>query len=153
MTLTLDSIDLQILSELQRDGRMTNVALASRVGISAPPCLRRLRRLEQAGLIRGYRARLDGKALGFDVACFAMVQLRATGKAEVDSFAERVRGWKPVRECWTLSGEIDVMLRCVFPNLESFQAFVAELMGHPNVRAVRTALVLGQIKDEPLVPL
>jgi DNA-binding Lrp family transcriptional regulator len=144
---------MQILAELQGDGRMTNVELARRVGISAPPCLRRLRALEEAGLIKGYRATLDARKLGFGVTCFAMVHLASTARAELESFERRVRGWAPVRECWSLSGDIDFMLHCVFQSLEAFQGFVADLTALPNVQNVRTSLALAKIKDDPLLPL
>jgi DNA-binding Lrp family transcriptional regulator len=149
----LDAIDRKILTELQADGSITNVELARRVGISAPPCLRRVKALEQAGFIRGYRALLDSRQLGYGVSCFAMVQLRSTTKVEIDAFEARVRAWDAVRECWTLSGDIDLMLKCVFPNLEAFQAFVSELTALPNLASVRTALALSKMKDEPTVPL
>ena len=148
----LDAIDLRILAELQADGSITNVELARRVGISAPPCLRRVKALEVAGLIRGYRALLDSRLLGFGVSCFAMVQLKSTTKAEIDAFEARIRAWDAVRESWTLSGDIDLMLKCVFPNLEAFQAFVSQLTAMPNLASVRTALALSKVKDEPTVP-
>jgi DNA-binding Lrp family transcriptional regulator len=150
---SLDDIDRQILSELQADGRMTNVELARRVGISAPPCLRRVRALEEAGYITGYRARLDARRLGQDVQCFALVQLKSTAKTDLDAFDARIRSWPVVREGWTLSGEVDCLLSCVFPNLEAFQRFVGELTALPNIRQVRTALALGKLKDEPPVPM
>jgi DNA-binding Lrp family transcriptional regulator len=149
----LDSIDWAILKELQADGSITNVELARRVGLSAPPCLRRVRALEEAGVIKAYRALLDPQALGFEIVCFAMVQLSAQGKAELAAFEERVRDWPIVRECWTLSGDIDFILKCVAPNLPAFQGFVLDLTGLPNVRNVRTALTLNLVKDEPLVPI
>ena len=149
----LDSIDWAILKELQADGSITNVELARRVGLSAPPCLRRVRALEQAGIIKSYRALLDPQALGFEIVCFAMVQLAAQGKADLGAFEERVRDWPIVRECWTLSGDIDFILKCVAPNLAAFQGFVQDLTGLPNVRNVRTALTLNLVKDEPLVPI
>lgn len=149
----LDAIDRAILRELQGDGNITNVELARRVGLSAPPCLRRVRALEEAGIIRGYRALLDPGPLGYEVVCFAMVQLVAQGRDELAAFAEHVRRWATVRECWTLSGEIDFLLKCVAPNLAAFQAFVAELTALPNVRNVRSALTLDRVKDDALVPL
>jgi DNA-binding Lrp family transcriptional regulator len=149
----LDAIDMKILAELQADGGITNVELARRVGISAPPCLRRVKALEEAGLIKGYRATLDARQLGFGVSCFAMVQLKSTTKAEIDAFLARIGAWDAVRESWTLSGDIDLMLKCVFPNLEAFQAFVSELTALPNLASVRTALALSKVKDEPLVPI
>jgi DNA-binding Lrp family transcriptional regulator len=149
----LDAIDRKILAELQADGSITNVELARRVGISPPPCLRRVKALEEAGLIRGYRAQLDSRQLGFGVSCFAMVQLKSTTKTDIDAFQARVSAWSAVRECWTLSGDIDLMLKCTFPNLEAFQAFVSELTAQPNLAAVRTALALAKVKDEPPVPM
>lgn len=149
----LDSIDWAILKELQEDGSITNVELARRVGLSAPPCLRRVRALERSGVIKSYRAMLDPRILGFEVVCFAMVQLQVQGKAELASFQELVNQWTMVRECWTLSGDIDFILKCVAPNLHSFQGLVNDLTSLPNVRNVRTALTIDQVKDEPLVPL
>ena len=149
----LDSIDWAILKELQADGSITNVELARRVGLSAPPCLRRVRALESAGIIKAYRAVLDPKALGFEIVCFAMVQLDIQGRKELQEFEQRIKEWSMVRECWTLSGDIDFILKCVAPNLGAFQTFVSDLTELPNVRNVRTALTLDLIKDEPLVPI
>lgn len=148
----LDAIDIAILRELQADGRMTNVDLAARVGISPPPCLRRVRTLEKAGYIKGYRAILDEKKLGQEITCFAMVQLASQAGQELKSFTNRVRVWPMVRECWPLSGDIDFMLKCVAPDLRAFQNFVSELTATPNVRNIRTALALDPVKDEPMVP-
>jgi DNA-binding Lrp family transcriptional regulator len=149
----LDSIDWAILKELQADGSITNVELARRVGLSAPPCLRRVRALESAGIIQGYRAILDPQALGFEVVFFAMVQLTTQGQAELAAFQSRVREWSTVRECWTLSGETDFILKGVASNMAAFQGIVADLTALPNVRNVRTALALDLVKDEPLVPI
>ena len=149
----LDAIDWKILKELQADGRMTNVELARRVGISAPPCLRRVRALEEAGFIRGYRALLDEKRLGFELAAFASVHLSSQAEADLAAFEAFVRGQPIVRECWMLSGETDFILKCVAPTLTAFQAFVAELTAAPNVRNVKTSLVLRNSKDEAMVPL
>jgi DNA-binding Lrp family transcriptional regulator len=148
----LDDIDLRILAELQRDGRMTNVELASRVGISPPPCLRRVRALEEAGVITGYRALLNERKLGIEVVCFAFVHLASQAEADLAAFQKRIRDWAVVRECWTLSGDIDFVLKCVASDLKAFQDFVSELTTLPNVRNVRTALGLERIKDEPIVP-
>lgn len=153
MSNRLDSIDLAILSELQSDGRITNVELARRVGISAPPCLRRVRALEEAGFIRGYRALLDEKLLGFEVTVFAMVHLSSQAEVDLKAFEDFVRGAPLVRECWMLSGEIDFVLKCVAPDLKTFQAFVAELTAAPNVRNVKTSLTLRNSKDSAMVPM
>jgi DNA-binding Lrp family transcriptional regulator len=149
----LDAIDRKILGELQADGSITNVELARRVGISPPPCLRRVKALEELGLIRGYRALLDSRQLGFGVSCFAMVQLKSTSKADIEAFEAKIRAWEAVRESWTLSGDIDLILKCVFPSLEAFQEFVSELTSLPNLASVRTALALAKVKDEPAVPM
>ena len=148
-----DSIDRKILKELQDDGRMSNVELARRVGISPPPCLRRVRALERAGLIAGYRALLDAKALGYEVTAFAMVHLSSQAEPDLAAFEAFVRGQPLVRECWMLSGEIDFLLKCVAPNLAAFQALVAELTAAPNVRNVKTSLTLRNSKDAPTVPI
>ena len=150
MNIHLDQIDLAILSELQADGRITNVELARRVGISAPPCLRRVRALEQAGVISGYRGLVDPRALGLTVVFFVFVHLEQQTEAELAAFDARVHGWKAVRECWTLSGETDFLLKCVAPDLEAFQAFISELTATPNVRNIRSSLALRAVKDEAL---
>ena len=101
MPTRLDAIDRQILRELQADGRMTNVELARRLGMSAPPCLRRVRALEEAGIITGYRALVDEKALGFDVVVFAFIHLASQAEADLAAFQAHVRDWPAVRSCWT----------------------------------------------------
>ena len=149
----LDAIDWKILTELQGDGRITNVELARRVGISAPPCLRRVRALEEAGFIKGYRALLDEKLLGYEVTVFAMVHLSSQAEPDLAAFEEFVRKEPLVRECWMLSGEIDFVLKCVAPDLKTFQAFVAELTAAPHVRNVKTSLTLRNSKDAAMVPM
>jgi DNA-binding Lrp family transcriptional regulator len=149
----LDAIDRHILRELQEDGRMTNVELAKRVGISAPPCLRRVRALEEAGYIRGYRALLNENELGCEVIAFAMVHLSSQAEADLQAFESFVRSQPLVRECWMLSGEIDFILKCVAPNLPRFQAFVTDLTAVPHVLNVKTTLTLRNSKDAPIVPM
>ena len=153
MLARLDAIDLKILTELQNDGRITNVELARRVGISAPPCLRRVRALEEAGYIKGYRGLLDEKRLGYELVAFAMVHLSSQAEADLNAFEAYVRKQPLVRECLMLSGEIDFILKCVAPDLKAFQAFVAELTGAPHVRNVKTSLVLRNAKDDAMVPM
>ena len=153
MNARLDAIDWKILKELQDDGRITNVELARRVGISAPPCLRRVRALEEAGFIKGYRGLLDEKRLGYELVAFAMVHLSSQAEADLNAFEAYVRKQALVRECWMLSGEIDFILKCVAPDLKAFQAFVAELTGAPAVRNVKTSLVLRNSKDAAMVPM
>ena len=149
----LDPIDRKILAELQAEGRMTNVELARRVGISAPPCLRRVRSLEQAGYIRGYHADINPRELGFEVQVFAMVRLHSQAEADLSAFERRCRAWPLVRECHMLNGEIDFILKCVAPDLSTFQNFLTEgLTSAENVASVKTSLVIRGAKDEPGVP-
>ncbi|MFE3839353.1 Lrp/AsnC family transcriptional regulator [Pseudogemmobacter sonorensis] len=149
----LDEIDRRILAELQADGRMTNVELASRVGISAPPCLRRVRTLEEQGFISGYHADIDARELGFEVSVFAMVRLTSQAESDLSAFEARCRAWPLVRECHMLNGEIDFILKCVSPDLSTFQGFLtSELLKAPNVANVKTSLVIRCAKDEPGVP-
>lgn len=149
----LDPIDRRILAELQADGRMTNVELAKRVGISAPPCLRRVRTLEETGFINGYHADIDARELGFEVQVFAMVRLRNQAESDLSAFETRCREWPLVRECHMLNGEIDFILKCVAPDLSSFQSFLTgQLTSADNVASVKTSLVIRCAKDEPGVP-
>ena len=149
----LDPIDRMILAELQADGRMTNVELAKRVGISAPPCLRRVRTLEEAGYINGYHADIDARELGFEVQVFAMVRLQSQAESDLSAFEARCRAWPLVRECQMLNGEIDFILKCVAPDLSSFQSFLTgDLLKAENVANVKTSLVIRCAKDEPGVP-
>ena len=150
----LDRIDWLIIQQLQADGRMTNVELARRVGISAPPCLRRVRALEKAGFILGYHARLNPKLLGFDVDAYAMVRLSSQAEKDLATFESLARSWSYVRECAMLSGDIDFLLKCVAPDLPSFQNFIIrDLTTAPNVDHVRTALTIRMSKSEPGLPI
>lgn len=150
----LDAIDRQILAELQADGRITNVELSKRVGISAPPCLRRVRALEEAGLIAGYHADLDSRALGFDVSVFAMVGLKSQAESDLVAFEKKAKEWPLVRACYMLNGEIDFILLCVSPTLTAFQDFLThELTAAPNVANVKTRLVIRNAKRFSGVPL
>ncbi len=149
----IDAIDRQIMAELQGDGRMTNVELSKRLGISAPPCLRRVRTLEEDGYIRGYHADVDARALGFEVMVFAMVGLSSQAEADLRAFEDKARSWPLVRECHMLNGEIDFLLKCVAPDLSTFQSFLTgQLTSAPNVASVKTSLVIRAAKTEPGVP-
>ena len=149
----LDKTDRLILETLQSEGRITNVELAKRVGISAPPCLRRVRALEKGGYIRNYRAGLNARELGLEVQVFVMVGLKSQAEALLNAFEERCRGWPLVRECHMLNGDVDFILRCAAPDLSTFQTFLTgTLLAADNVSSVRTSLVVRASKDEPLVP-
>ncbi len=149
----LDSTDWLILNELQADGRITNIELARKVGISAPPCLRRVRALEEAGIIRGFTVLLDDRALGFDVSAFAMIKLHSQAESDLIAFEDWAAASPVVRDCHMLSGEIDFVLRCVAPDLAIFQDFISlELTAAPNVESVKTSLVIRTSKQAPGVP-
>ncbi len=154
MRVRLDATDWRILKELQADGRLTNVALAQRVGLSPPPCLRRVQALERAGFIRGYHAVLDPGLAGFAVEAFAMVTLRSQGEAELREFEKRLLTWGLVREAFMLAGEADYLLKCTAADMGQFQDFVLNtLTALPNVASVKTTLVLRRAKLEPGVPI
>ena len=149
----LDAIDRQILAELQADGRMTNIELANRVKITAPPCLRRVRALEKAGYIRGYHAELDARALGYEVTAYAFVGLASQAEQDLRAFEELVRSWPQVRSCHMLSGDVDFVLLCVARNVPEFHDFITHnLTSASNVASVKTALVIRISKNECGIP-
>lgn len=151
---TLDGIDRRLLAELQSEGRVTNVELAQRVGLTAPPCLRRVRALEDAGVIRGYHAELDASKLGFAITVFALVSLKSQAEESLRQFEDHMRTLPEVRECHMLNGEIDFILKIVSKDLQSFQEFLTgKLTPAPNVESVKTSLTIRTAKQEPGVPL
>lgn len=150
----LDRIDRRILKDLQENGRMTNVELASRAGISAPPCLRRVRALEEAGYIRGYHADVNPEALGYGVTVFAQVGLSSQAEADLKAFEALVAGWPQVRECHMLAGEADFLLKIVAVDWDAYQRFLTtKLTAAPNVSHVKSALAIRSSKIEPGVPI
>jgi DNA-binding Lrp family transcriptional regulator len=152
--LSIDDIDRQILALLQADGRMTNVELASRIGLTAPPCLRRVRSLEDANVIQGYNARLDQASLGYGITIFAMVSLKSQAESDLQAFETHVADLPEVRECHMLNGEIDFLLKIVARDLQSFQNFLtSKLTPAPNVASVKTSLTIRRSKFEPGVPI
>ena len=151
---SFDKIDRRLLSELQAEGRITNVELAKRVGLTAPPCLRRMRALEDAGVIRGYHADLDAAKLGFSITVFAMVSLKSQAEADLRGFEDHMKALPEVRECHMLNGEIDFILKIVSHDLQSFQEFLtSKLTPAPNVASVKTSLTIRTAKQLPGVPL
>lgn len=150
----LDLIDWAILRALQADGRITNVELAAQVGLSAPPCLRRVRALENAGFIKGYHAAVDEKKLGFAVTVFAMVGLSSQHEDDLAAFEAHVRKHPAVRECYMLNGEVDFILKCVSKDLDEFQDFLTSaLTPAPHVASVKTSFVIRQSKHSADLPL
>ncbi len=154
MSRFLDPIDRQILRELQDDGRITNVELANRVGLTAPPCLRRVRTLEEEGTILGYHAEVAPARLGYGITVFAMVSLRSQAEADLKAFEAHVAGLEEVRECHMLNGEIDFMLKIVARDLQSFQQFLTSaITPAPNVAGVKTSLTIRTSKQRAGVPV
>jgi DNA-binding Lrp family transcriptional regulator len=150
----LDKIDRRILADLQADGRMTNVELASRVGISAPPCLRRVRSLENAGFIRGYHADINAEVMGFGVTVFAHVRLASQAETDLRAFEALIEGWPRVRECHMLAGETDFLLKIVARDWDDYQRFLTtQLTSAPNVANVKTSLSIRSAKYLPGVPI
>ncbi len=154
MITKLDDIDLKMLSILQESGRMTNVELAKRIGISAPPCLRRLKHLEDSGIIKGYRATINQKVLGFNVSLFAFVGLKENSESHIQGFEEAVTALSYVRECYRISGENDFLLKIVAQDFDHFQSVVLKTLHQlPHVEHLQTTIVMGNIKSEPGVPI
>lgn len=150
----LDRIDRKILNDLQSNGRITNVELAQRAGISAPPCLRRVRKLEEAGYIKSYHAELDSSALGYTVTVFTQVKLTNQAEADMKKFEEAMNGVPEVRECHMMTGEADFLLKIVAKNWDSYQQFLTQtLTAAPNVASVKSALRIRVTKDQPGVPI
>ncbi len=154
MRLKLDDIDYRILVDLQNDGRITNVDLAKRAGISAPPCLRRVRALEEAGYIKGYHAMLSPELLGYSVTAFAHVGLTSQKEADLKAFEALVQSWPEVRECHMMAGETDFLLKIVTKDWDSYQQFLTkQLTAAPTVANVKTSLAVKTTKHLPNVPL
>ena len=152
--LPIDDIDRVILRHLQAEGRITNVDLATRAGLTAPPCLRRVRALEEAGAIRGYHAEIDPATLGYPITVFAMVSLRSQAEHDLAAFEEHVATIPEVRECHMLNGEIDFILKIVASDLKSFQEILmTHLTPAPNVASVKTSLTIRTAKSLPGSPI
>lgn len=153
-SINLDPIDLKLLAELQADGRITNVNLAEKVGLTAPPCLRRIRALEQSGVIKSYHADVDPAALDYTISVFAMVSLKSQAEEDLKAFEDHVLSIPEVRECHMLNGEIDFILKILAKDLQSFQQLLtSQLTSASNVSSVKTSLTIRTAKDEPGVPI
>lgn len=150
----LDATDLRILAELQADGRMSNVELARRVGMSPPPCLRRVRALEEAGVIRGYHADVDPKKLGYGITAFAEVGLSSQKEDDLKAFEALVTSWPEVQACHMLAGEVDFLLRVVAADWERYQTFLTtHLTTAPNVAHVKSFLRIRAAREDGTQPL
>ncbi len=149
----LDSIDRRILAELQEDGRMTNVELARRAEITAPPCLRRMRRLEEAGIIRGYHADTDPARLGWEITFFAIVGLESQKEAVLAAFEREVAEWPEVRECHMIRGGGDFLLRLVARDTAHENELTQKLTGGAHVSKVQTLQTIRTSRSLAGVPL
>ncbi len=149
----LDAIDRRILHDLQEDGRITNVDLARNAGISAPPCLRRVRALEEGGFIRGYHADLDPQKMGFEVMFFALIGLETQAGDRLAAFEALVSGWPEVRECHMVRGGGDFLLKIVAVNTAHENQITTRLTGAPDVMRVTTFPVIRSAKELPGVPV
>jgi DNA-binding Lrp family transcriptional regulator len=149
----LDEIDRRIISELQGDGRMTNVELAKRAGISPPPCLRRVRRLEEAGYIQGYHAQTDGQKLGWQISFFVIVGLESQKQAVLDGFESLVASWPEVRECHMIRGGGDFLLKLVARDAAHENQLTAKLTSAPHVAKVQTLQTIRTSRALAGVPM
>ncbi len=149
----LDTVDRRILAELQADGRMTNVELARRAGISAPPCLRRMRRLEEAGVIRGYHADSDPQKLGWEITFFAVVGLDSQKEGVLSAFEHAVATWPEVRECHMIRGGGDFLLKLVARDTAHENQLTQRLTGMPTVSRVQTLQTIRTSRSLSGVPL
>lgn len=146
----LDDIDVKILSELQKDGRVRNNELASRVGISEPPSRRRVRALRSQGVIKAITATLDEKLLGYEVTSFVLIQLTSQARSSVQAFEAQIAANPLVLQCWQLSGDSDFLLKCVARSVEGMHQQLLQFSAISDVRTIRSYPVLGLSKDAPL---
>jgi len=149
----IDAIDRRILAELQEDGRMTNVELARRAGISAPPCLRRVRRLEEAGVIRGYHADTDPQRLGWSVTFVVIVGLESQREAALAAFEQMVGAWPDVRECHMIRGGGDFLLRLVAKDTAQENELTRRLTEAANVARIQTLQTIRTSRNLAGVPI
>ena len=150
----LDSVDRHILAELQEDGRMTIQAIADRVGLSASPCLRRIRQMEEAGIIAAYSAVVDQKAVGLPVSVFISIKLERQRAEELDRFGAAIEGWPEVMECYLMTGQFDFLLRVVCADLAAYEAFLREKLTQvAGVSSIESSFSLGQVKYSRVLPI
>ena len=150
----LDQIDLDILAALQADGRITNVALARQVGLSATPCLERVKSLEAAGLITGYVARLSASALGLGLTVFVQIAIERTSQRVFDAFREAVQGIPEIEECHMVAGGFDYLLKTRMADMAAYRAFAGRVLWQlPGVRETRTYAVMEEVKSGTALPL
>ena len=150
----LQRTDRKLLEILQREGRLTNLELAARVNLSASACLRRVRALEESGVIRRYAALVDPAKVGLGLLAFVNVKLEKRGRMPTDAFARAVKDWPEVVGCHSLTGDMDYVLRVHVADLQHFSRFVMDsLLKHPGVLDVKSSFVLEEVKETTALPL
>ena len=150
----LNRTDRKLLDILQRDGRLTNLEIAGRVNLSPSACLRRIRALEAAGVIRRYVALVDPRKVGLGLMAFVTVKLEKRGRMPTDTFAKAVKEWPEVLACHSLTGDMDYLLRVQVEDLDHFSRFVMDsLLKHPGVLDVKSSFVLEEVKETTALPL
>ncbi|WP_291307792.1 MULTISPECIES: Lrp/AsnC family transcriptional regulator [unclassified Devosia] len=150
----LTGVDRRILRALQEDGRMTIQAIADRVGLSASPCLRRIRQMEEAGIIAAYSAVVDQKAVGLPVSVFISIKLERQRAEELDRFGDAIAGWPEVMECYLMTGQFDFLLRVVCADLAAYEAFLREKLTQvAGVSSIESSFSLGQVKYSRVLPI
>ncbi len=153
-TLSLDRTDRKILELLQKDGRLTNLELAQKVNLSPSPVLRRVRALEEAGLIKQYVALLDAEKIGLGLLAYVTVKLEKKGKMPIDSFSRAVQSWPEVVACYSMTGDMDYLLRVHVADLQHFSRFMMDsLLKHPGVLDSTSSFALERLKDTTALPL
>ena len=152
--ITLPAVDRKILRALQEDGRMTIQAMADRVGLSASPCLRRIRQMERAGIIAGYSAVVEQKAVGLPVSVFISIRLERQRSRELDAFGAAISRWPEVMECYLMTGQFDFLLRVVCADLGAYEQFLRERLTQvEGVASIESSFSLGQVKSSLVLPL
>ena len=152
--ITLDKTDFRILHQLQNNGRLSNTDLADTIGLSPSPCLRRVKALEHAGIIKRYAAIVDSKAVGLPISIFVNVTLHAQERSGLENFEASICQYQEVMECYLMTGSFDYMLRVVVPDLESYEQFLAEkLTRTPGVANIQSSFALKQVVYKTELPL
>ncbi|SVA40849.1 uncharacterized protein METZ01_LOCUS93703 [marine metagenome] len=150
----LDGIDLKILRILQDEGRISNLDLSKKIGMSPPPTLRRVRDLEKNGFIDGFRANLDSSKLGYDLTSWIFISLKNQNQESLNAFEKLVWGWETIRECYMLNGEVDFILKCVSKNMKEFNDFLSQnITSNENILSVKTAFAIKTTKRLGNVPI
>ena len=151
---SLDEIDRRILVELQRDGRLTNQDLAGRIGVSPSPCWRRVRALEDAGVIKGYAALVEPAALGLNVSVFTQVSLERQEKKALQVFETAVGEWPEIMECYLMTGDADYLLRVVVPDLAAYERFLmTRLTRIRGIASIKSSFALRSVKYRTDLPV